>query len=173
MAFFVYIGIAIGQLCHIIAVQPVASSDGLSTIALPSVAQSKQKFFSFILVMFVGSQKDDNLIAFLCEMFSQTPPASAFRKLEPDGYSSLPRQSGGNHNNNNNSIHNNGSPSTTSPSAAANKRAVVFGKHFQLPSLRVNSKRSSSAPNLGDGSSRRTIPSRNVLFSLAVFQKKK
>ena len=85
-----------------------------------------------------------------CLVLTQTPPASTFRKLDQDAYNSLPRQSGSNLNNN--SIHNS-SPSTAgnSPSAAANKRAVVFGKHFQLPSLRVSSKRSSSAPNLGDG----------------------
>jgi hypothetical protein len=77
----------------------------------------------------------------------QTPPASAFRKLDQDAYNSLPRQTSTNshHNNNNNSL----SSAGNSPPVTANKRAVVFGKHFQLPSLRVNSKRSTSAPNLG------------------------
>lgn len=49
------------------------------------------------------------------------------------------------HNNNNNS------PSSGAGHNYANKRAVAFGKHFQLPTaLRAASKRSSSAPNLGE-----------------------
>ena len=44
------------------------------------------------------------------------------------------------------------------PIGPSPKRAVVFGKHFQLPALRISSKRSNSAPNLGlKGSSRESL----------------
>jgi hypothetical protein len=81
-----------------------------------------------------------------------------FRKVESDQvnqFNSLPRQS-------TNSLQGSviGPSSTLGPSREAtpsslnnNKRAVVFGKHFQFPALalRASGKRSTSAPNLGDG----------------------
>ncbi|XP_045029455.1 liprin-beta-2 isoform X1 [Daphnia magna] len=83
----------------------------------------------------------------------KTPPASVFRKLDQDAYNSLPRQTSVNshHNNNNNSL----STAGNSPPVTASKRAVVFGKHFQLPSLHANSKRSTSAPNLAETEQKR------------------
>jgi len=91
----------------------------------------------------------------------QTPPANVFRKVDRDPYDSLPRHQtnssssgggGGGSVNNNNGPSPSFSPSPySSSSTSANKRG--FGKHFQLPTaLRANSKRCSSAPNLGDGS---------------------
>jgi len=79
---------------------------------------------------------------------SKTPPANMFRKVDLEPFNSLPRHT---------------SSAMLSPTGAGAgasghgcgsngggaKRAVVFGKHFQLPTLRVSSKRSNSAPNLG------------------------
>ena len=123
-----------------------SQSHQVSDSSRPSYLQSPK-----VNDMFLSTHR--KMLCSHCLVLTQTPPASTFRKLDQDAYNSLPRQSGSNLNNN--SIHNS-SPSTAgnSPSAAANKRAVVFGKHFQLPSLRVSSKRSSSAPNLGDGPGR-------------------
>lgn len=107
--------------------------------------------------------------------FLQTPPANAFRRVEQDPYNSLPRQNSVNNNNNVNSRGSTpGSVSVAAGSVASpgyNKRGVGFGKHFQLPSsLRTNSKRSSSAPNLGDSSSRdkQFVVNDRVVHPLAV-----
>ena len=75
-----------------------------------------------------------------------------FRKVDLEPFHSLPR-----HNTSTQSP--SPSPATVGP---APKRAVVFGKHFQLPTLRVSSKRSNSAPNLGLKWSGRESTERNI-----------